>query len=54
MFSRIPYNGNDDYPISIDLFNSAIVEDVLSSVDIETFPKHVIDYKDMLNKDSFN
>lgn len=40
--------------ISIDLFNSSIVEDVLASVDIETFPKHVIDYEDMLNKDRFN
>lgn len=40
--------------ISMDLFDSAIVKNVLDSVDIETFPKYVMDYEEMLNTDRFN
>jgi hypothetical protein len=40
--------------ISIDLIDSSIVTNVLASVDIETSPKHVIDYGAMLITDTFD
>jgi hypothetical protein len=40
--------------ISIDLIDTAIVSNVLSAIDIDVLPIHMLDYKKMLDQDHFN
>ena len=40
--------------VSIDLFNASLVKNVLTSVDIDTLPEHIIDLEKMLNRDVFD